>query len=101
MQKGPPATAGLFSCQVDDTAHRSGLNALILQVRPGADALYESSLEPWSEYLTGTQGQHPGYDPLAVWLAEARMRGAREVRVARLEDAGAGPHRRGRISHHR
>ncbi len=58
-----------------DTAQRIGLNALILQVRPGADALYESSLEPWSEYLTGTPGQHPGYDPLAVWLAEARLRG--------------------------
>jgi uncharacterized lipoprotein YddW (UPF0748 family) len=58
-----------------DTAVRVGLNALILQVRTGADALYESALEPWSEYLTGTQGQHPGYDPLAVWLAEARQRG--------------------------
>jgi len=58
-----------------DTAQRIGLNALILQVRPGADAIYESALEPWSEYLTGTQGQHPGYDPLAVWLAEARLRG--------------------------
>ena len=58
-----------------DTAVRVGLNALILQVRPSADALYESALEPWSEFLTGTQGQHPGYDPLAVWLAEARLRG--------------------------
>ena len=58
-----------------DTAQRIGLNALILQVRPGADAIYESTLEPWSEYLTGTQGQHPGYDPLGVWLAEARLRG--------------------------
>jgi len=58
-----------------DTAVQVGLNALILQVRPGADALYESALEPWSEYLTGTQGQHPGYDPLATWLAEARLRG--------------------------
>ena len=58
-----------------DTAVRIGLNALILQVRTSADALYESKLEPWSEYLTGTQGQHPGYDPLAVWLAEARARG--------------------------
>jgi uncharacterized lipoprotein YddW (UPF0748 family) len=58
-----------------DTAVRIGLNALILQVRPSADALYESALEPWSEFLTGTQGQHPGYDPLAVWLAEARLRG--------------------------
>jgi uncharacterized lipoprotein YddW (UPF0748 family) len=58
-----------------DTAVRIGLNALILQVRTAADALYESRLEPWSEYLTGTQGQHPGYDPLATWLAECRARG--------------------------
>jgi uncharacterized lipoprotein YddW (UPF0748 family) len=58
-----------------DTAVNVGLNALILQVRTSADALYESKLEPWSEYLTGTQGQHPGYDPLAVWLAECRLRG--------------------------
>ncbi|WP_056873031.1 glycoside hydrolase family 10 protein [Pelomonas sp. Root1444] len=58
-----------------DTAQRIGLNALILQVRTSADALYESKLEPWSEYLTGTQGRHPGYDPLAVWLAECRARG--------------------------
>lgn len=58
-----------------DTAVRVGLNALILQVRTSADALYVSALEPWSEYLTGTQGQHPGYDPLAVWLAEAHARG--------------------------
>lgn len=58
-----------------DTAVNVGLNALILQVRPSADAIYPSALEPWSEYLTGTQGQHPGYDPLALWLAETRLRG--------------------------
>ena len=58
-----------------DTAVSIGLNALILQVRTSNDALYESKLEPWSEYLTGTQGQHPGYDPLAVWLTECRKRG--------------------------
>ena len=58
-----------------DTAVNVGLNALILQVRTSADALYESALEPWSEVLTGTQGQHPGYDPLATWLAETRLRG--------------------------
>jgi len=58
-----------------DTAVKIGLNALILQVRTSADALYESKIEPWSEYLTGTQGQHPGYDPLAVWLTECRARG--------------------------
>lgn len=58
-----------------DTAVAMGLNALILQVRTSTDALYESRLEPWSEYLTGTQGQHPGYDPLAVWITEAKARG--------------------------
>jgi len=58
-----------------DTAVSIGLNALILQVRTATDALYESKLEPWSEYLTGTQGKHPGYDPLAVWLTEAKARG--------------------------
>jgi uncharacterized lipoprotein YddW (UPF0748 family) len=54
-----------------------GLNALLLQVRTSADALYPSNLEPWSEYLSGTQGQapDPAYDPLALWIAEAHARG--------------------------
>ena len=58
-------------------ARTLGLNALILQVRPGADALYESSLEPWSEFLTGTQGQapEPRYDPLAFWIQESHRAG--------------------------
>jgi uncharacterized lipoprotein YddW (UPF0748 family) len=43
---------------------QTGLNAVILQIRPAADALYRSALEPWSRYLTGTQGNDPGYDPL-------------------------------------
>lgn len=53
------------------------LNAIILQVRPACDALYQSQLEPWSPYLTGTMGQAPeaGYDPLAFTIAEAHMRG--------------------------
>ncbi len=52
-------------------------NAVILQVRPAADALYQSSLEPWSEYLTGTQGVAPSplYDPLELWIEEAHRRG--------------------------
>lgn len=52
-----------------------GLNALILQVRTSADAFYPSRLEPWSEYLTGTQGTDPGYDPLAYWLEQAHGAG--------------------------
>ena len=51
------------------------LNALIFQVRPQGDALYESAYEPWSQWLTGTQGKHPGYDPLAFLCHEAHQRG--------------------------
>ena len=53
------------------------LNAVVLQIRPGADALYKSDLEPWSEYLTGVQGQAPSpyYDPLQMWVTEAHRRG--------------------------
>ncbi len=53
------------------------LNAIIFQVRTSADALYPSALEPWSEYLTGTQGKppEPFYDPLQMWITEAHTRG--------------------------
>ncbi len=53
------------------------VNAVVLQVRPGADALYQSNIEPWSEYLTGVQGQAPSpfYDPLALWVEECHKRG--------------------------
>ncbi|HLO85524.1 MAG TPA: family 10 glycosylhydrolase [Nostocaceae cyanobacterium] len=51
-------------------------NALILQVRPEGDALYSSQLEPWSAWLTGTQGKAPDpfYDPLEVAIAECHKR---------------------------
>ena len=58
-----------------DRARALHLNAVILQVRPAADALYQSSLEPWSEYLSGQQGRDPGYDPLKFWIEEAHRRG--------------------------
>jgi len=60
-----------------ERARTIGLNALILQVRPAGDALYPSTLEPWSEYLTGAQGRAPDppWDPLAFWIAEAHRRG--------------------------
>lgn len=53
------------------------LNAVIFQVRPMADAMYASPLEPWSEFLTGTMGRAPEplYDPLAFAIAEAHKRG--------------------------
>lgn len=52
-------------------------NAVVLQVRPQCDALYQSELEPWSYYLTGEQGiaPSPWYDPLAFWVEEAHKRG--------------------------
>ncbi|GGT18915.1 glycoside hydrolase family 10 protein [Streptomyces chromofuscus] len=58
-----------------DTAARRRLNTVILQVRPTADALWPSPHEPWSQYLTGTQGRDPGWDPLGTAVAEAHARG--------------------------
>jgi uncharacterized lipoprotein YddW (UPF0748 family) len=57
-----------------DQAVARKLNTVMLQVRPTADAFWPSPLEPWSEWLTGTQGQDPGYDPLAFAVAEAHRR---------------------------
>ena len=52
-------------------------NAAILQVRPSADALYKSSKEPWSYFLTGQIGKSPSpnYDPLEFWVEESHKRG--------------------------
>ncbi|HEY0928942.1 MAG TPA: family 10 glycosylhydrolase [Gemmatimonas sp.] len=60
-----------------DRAAELKLNAVIFQVRPAADALYESSIEPWSEYLTGAQGRRPDpfWDPLSFVIREAHARG--------------------------
>ena len=52
-----------------------GLNTVLAQVRPFGDALYASSLFPWSHLCTGTQGQAPGFDPLDVLITEAHSRG--------------------------
>ncbi len=54
-----------------------GLNTVIVQVRPFGDALYKSEIFPWSHHLTGTQGEDPGYDPLAVMVEEAHAHGLR------------------------
>ncbi|MFJ4781349.1 glycoside hydrolase family 10 protein [Streptomyces sp. NPDC088762] len=58
-----------------DSAVRRRLNVVILQVRPAADALWPSRLEPWSQWLTGEQGVDPGWDPLGTAVAEAHARG--------------------------
>src|SRR5215203_4485317 len=53
----------------------AGFNAIILQVRPAGDAVYQSEIEPWAALLTGTQGKSPGYDPLEFAIQEAHTRG--------------------------
>ncbi|MFF8409536.1 glycoside hydrolase family 10 protein [Streptomyces omiyaensis] len=58
-----------------DRAVRRRLNAVVLQVRPTADALWPSPHEPWAQCLTGTQGRDPGWDPLGTAVAEAHARG--------------------------
>ena len=54
----------------------AGINAIIFQVRPEADALYASQHEPWSRFLTGTQGQMPSpmWDPMQFMIEECHKR---------------------------
>jgi uncharacterized lipoprotein YddW (UPF0748 family) len=60
-----------------DMHKRNGMNAVIVQIRPATDAFYPSSYEPWSEWLTGKQGQppFPYYDPLQFMIEETHKRG--------------------------
>ena len=73
-----PSRSGLPAAQqqaelVDilDRASVAGLNAVMFHIRPAADAVYSSSIEPWASMLTGKQGTDPGYDPLAFAVTEA------------------------------
>ena len=63
--------------QLLDNLKRDGINAVMVQVRPSADAFYPSQYEPWSEYLTGRQGvaPYPYYDPLQFMVEETHKRG--------------------------
>lgn len=79
-----PSRAGLSTAEqkaeliaILDRLVELRMNAVVLHVRPAADALYASKLEPWSTYLTGRQGQPPSpfYDPLAFAVTEAHRRG--------------------------
>jgi uncharacterized lipoprotein YddW (UPF0748 family) len=60
-----------------DMHKRNGMNAVVMQIRPVADAFYPSRFEPWSEYLTGQQGLAPTpyYDPLQFMIEETHKRG--------------------------
>ena len=79
-----PSRRGLSSAQqqaellaILDKIVALHMNAMVLQVRPAADALYASTIEPWSDFLTGEMGRAPDpyYDPLAFAVAEAHKRG--------------------------
>lgn len=60
-----------------DMHKNNGMNALVVQVRPATDAFYPNPFEPWSQWLTGIQGQPPVpyYDPLEFMITETHKRG--------------------------
>lgn len=60
-----------------NSLQKAGINAIIFQVRPEADALYASRLEPWSRFLTGVQGKAPEsyWDPMQFMIDECHKRG--------------------------
>lgn len=77
-----PSRAGLGAAaqrvemvRILDRMASLNMNAVIFQVRPHSDAVYDSALEPWSPWLTGTMGRSPGYDPLEFCVREAHRRG--------------------------
>lgn len=76
-QQKSTAEAKKYICDQLDKLHDAGCNAVIFQVRPTADALYRSKLEPWSAWLTGKRGKAPvpEWDPLEFCLTEAHKRG--------------------------
>lgn len=76
-QKGLPSdTQKAEFIRLLDKLQENGLNAVIVQIRPAADAFYPSTYEPWSEYLTGVQGKAPVpyYDPLNFMIEETHKR---------------------------
>lgn len=77
-----PSRAGLTAAEQRaelvgwlDLAVRRRMTAVMLQIRPSADALWPSPYEPWAQCLTGVQGQDPGWDPLGTAVDEAHARG--------------------------
>ena len=57
-----------------DALRDAGINAVIFQVRAESDALYRSDYEPWSRFLTGQQGEDPGWDPMRFMIDECHKR---------------------------
>jgi uncharacterized lipoprotein YddW (UPF0748 family) len=76
--RSPSDPAGLQKTQLTtllDALRASGITSVVFQIRPECDAFYQSSIEPWSYYLTGTQGLAASYDPLQFAVDEAHKRG--------------------------
>ncbi len=73
----PPSTQRAELTTLLDKLKAIGINVVVFQVRPECDALYQSSIEPWSYYLTGAQGMAPNpvWDPLQFAIDEAHKRG--------------------------
>lgn len=73
---GTQAMQRTLNYQLDEL-QKDGVNAIIFQVRPECDALYDSKLEPWSRFLTGVQGQAPNpyWDPLQWMVEQCHKRG--------------------------
>lgn len=73
----PPAVQQAELIAILDNLKANGYNTVFLQVRSECDALYNSAIEPWGYYLTGTQGLAPNplWDPLSFAITEAHKRG--------------------------
>lgn len=76
LSKSPAQIRSMLSSQLD-ILQSVGINAILFQVRAEGDALYNSSYEPWSRFLTGSQGTAPsdGWDPLAWMVEQCHNRG--------------------------
>lgn len=58
-----------------DAMADANMNAMYFQVRPAGDAMYDSNIEPWSQWLTGSQNTAANWDPLEFAVTEAHARG--------------------------
>lgn len=76
--KGTDYSEQAFKNKFDDMVTKSksyGINTLIVHVRPYGDSMYPSEIFPWSHLLTGTQGNNPGFDPLAYMVEKTHSEG--------------------------
>lgn len=66
-----------FANEVMDNVVDLNMNTIYIHVRADSDAMYPSDIFPWSKYITGTQGEDPGYDPFLYMIEAAHSRGIR------------------------